>query len=190
MKPGIILIGVIFIMTNIYSSELASYMKPIFKMDKLVVTTKVNASAEEIYNYLGNSEHASEWSSFVSHITPLNLEYKEDGMVGSERRCFKNNNEAGEVWDEIILEAQFPKRRLLQIYNLQNFPLSTDHLLTEQIYEEMDTDVTKLSFSLYLDEKADWLDHVKLYYASSTIQSVFKINLENIKQINESKYSS
>ena len=156
----------------------------------LIETIKINAPTKQVYQYLGNSKNASEWSAFVSHIIPLNGEKFKDGTIGSIRRCFKNKNEEGETWDEEITINESNQRRRLTVYNLKNFPISCNGLLTEQLYKSISKNQCQLSFSLFLNEKAGILEHLKMYYASYQISKIFRKNLENIKRFNESKYRS
>jgi len=160
------------------------------KFDKriLVETILIKTPPAQVFKYLGNSDNAQFWSSFVSRITPLNPKIALDGTVGSVRRCFKNEDESGETWDEKTVVAEPNQRRRLTIFNLKNFPISSAHLLTEQVYQKTKKGDCRLSFSLFLDEKADWIEHLKLYYASYQISEIFRTNLQNIKKINESKY--
>ena len=120
----------------------------------------INAPAKQIYQYLSNSKNASEWSSFVSHIIPLNPKITKDGTIGSIRRCFKNKNEKGETWDEEIVINELNQRRRLTIFNLKNFPLNSNGLLTEQLYKTISKNQCQLSFSLFLNEKAGIVDHL------------------------------
>ena len=159
-----------------------------FQKRILIETVIINAPTKQIYQYLGNSENASEWSSFVSHIVPLNPKITKDGTIGSIRRCFKNTDEKGETWDEEIVINELNQRRRLTIFNLKNFPLNSNGLLTEQLYKTISKNQCQLSFSLFLNEKAGIVDHLKMYYASYQISRIFKKNIQNIKAINERQY--
>jgi len=145
----------------------------------------IDAETEDVYNYLGNSNHAEDWSIYVDHISTLNQASYKDGKLGSIRRCFKNENESGIYWDEEILIDEANQRRQLSIYNMTNFSISGENLLTEQIYIDKHGKC-ELSLTLFLDEtKSSFLDELKLYYAAYTVSSIFKKNLEEIKnQIN------
>ncbi len=157
-----------------------------FDQKVLVQKVDINAPVEQVYNYLGNSDHAKDWSSFVHHISLLNQSDHQDGTVGSIRRCFKNKNERGITWDEKTLINIFNKKRRLNIFNINGLLVTSDHLLTEQIYHSIGSDRCQLSFTLFLEtEKSTWLDEVKMYAASYFIAPIFKTNLENIKRINE-----
>lgn len=86
-------------------------------------SVEINAPAEKVYNYLGNSAHAGEWSVFVDHITPLNTDSVADGSAGSRRRCFTTAAETGATWDETITQNIPNKKREIIIYNMINFPM-------------------------------------------------------------------
>ena len=90
--------------------------KPILKS-----SITINVTADSVFQYLGNSKNAIEWSSFVDHISPLNGKDFTDGAVGSLRRCFVQEDELGMRWDEEILEIEQSKRRKLSVYNLKEF---------------------------------------------------------------------
>lgn len=151
---------------------------------KIVETIEIKTNGEKLYAYLGRSANAVEWSSYVSHIEPLNEGEYRDGEVGSTRRCYKKDNENVQ-WDEKIEIANASSYRQLSIYNLKDFPLSAEGLVTEQVYQKSG-EMIELSLTLYLDpEKSSWMDHLKMYIASFTISSIFEANLENIKKLNE-----
>ncbi len=163
-----------------------SYVKE-YDRKQIMVTVNIAASPETVFDYLGNSDNAQYWSSFVDHIIPLNPEEKRDGEVHSLRRCFKNEDETGERWDEEILEVKKNTYRKLSCFNLQNFSMSAENIRTEQRYEDKNGQ-TKLSFTLfYEDDKASMIDELKMYYAAYIVRPIFKQNLQNIKQIIESQ---
>jgi len=149
-------------------------------------TIEINAPVEVVFEYIGNSSHANNWSVFVDHITPLNPEENPDGTAGCSRRCFTGNDETGETWDETILVAEKNKRRRLNIYNTQNFFIASDHLLTEQLYEKTGENSCKLTLTLFFDEgKESFPDLLKMHYASYQVAEIFRGNLLNIKKFTE-----
>lgn len=151
----------------------------------IIKTIRIEAPQKELYNYLGNSDNAADWSSYVSHIETLNEEEFTDGEKGSTRRCYQKDDK-NNTWDERIELAYPYSYRRLSIYNLQGFPIESEALLTEQLYEGIDSSTTRLSLTLYLDpEKSDWRDHLKLFIASYKVGSIFQANLKKIKKINE-----
>ena len=149
-------------------------------------TVEINAPAETVFNYLGNSDNAADWSSYVDHISTLNAEQYKDGELGSIRRCYKNKNEEGILWDEEILAVTSNKKRVLSIYNMQGFASPINGLETEQIYEAISAHKTQLTFSLcFAMHEASWFETLKMYLASYTIYNRFKDNLENVKRLVE-----
>lgn len=149
-------------------------------------TVVINSPVDQVYSYLGNSENAKDWSSYVDHITVINPNIVQDGTVGSKRRCFKNKNEKGVYWDEEILEVQHNNRRRLSVYNLNGFSLQADGLETVQVYKKLGQNKTELTFSIYFTgDGPSYLDAFKIYTVSYTIRNIFKANLENIKKLNE-----
>lgn len=158
-----------------------------FEHKLIKVSVIIEASPARVYTYLGNSSNAKDWSTFVDHITPLNPNEKDDGEQGAIRRCFKNKDESGEIWDEEILVVKENKYRQLSCYNFQNFIMSANNLRTEQIYCELDNGTTELSFTLFFEPgEASWMDKLKMYFAAYEIEAIFEENLENIKHYVES----
>jgi hypothetical protein len=150
------------------------------------VTTQIHAPAAQVFRYLGDSRNAAKWSSFVHHITPLNPTEKADGTVGAFRRCFKNADESGEVWDEEILEIEPNLRRKISIFNLQNFGFSVGNLRTEQRYISLDSTNCQLTFSLFFEpKKSAFFDEMRGILTGKQIQKIFQRNLANIKKWNE-----
>jgi hypothetical protein len=141
---------------------------------------EINAPIDSVFKYMGNSEHAQDWSVYVDHITPLN---NLDGKVGCTRRCFTSKEETGPTWDEDILIVEENKRRQLSIYDLKDFPMSASHLITEQLYQKIDDNKTELQLVLFFDTtKKEWFDELKMYFAAFKIKSIFDGNLANIKR--------
>jgi len=150
-------------------------------------TVTINASAEEVFAYLGNSANAEEWSVFVDHIEALNADQVPDGQIGSKRRCYQNADEVTDaIWDEEILLVEQDKQRRLLCYNMEGFAMSTDHLLTEQLYESNGPNQCTVSFTLYFEPgTSSWYDELKMYLGAYIIAGIFEDNLENIKKFNE-----
>jgi hypothetical protein len=152
-------------------------------------TVEINAPVEQVFSYMGNSANATKWSVYVDHISPLNAAEQRDGTVGSKRRCFTNADETGRAWDETILIVEKNKRRRLNIFNMVNFPMTSDCVLTEQLYEKVNDTKCKLTLTLFLDtEKAGLWDKFKMYYAAYQSNDIFARNLANIKKYNEEIY--
>lgn len=148
-------------------------------------TIEIDTPVDSVFNYLGNSKNATNWSSFVDHITPLNADQHTDGTVGAIRRCYKEENEEGIIWDEEIIAVDKNERRKLTVYDLQGFSLSANNLVTEQLYKKVSENSMTLTFSLFFDKSPSILDRLKMDFASYQIKSIFEANLENIKRICE-----
>ncbi len=174
---SIFLLGLGFVLCSPYH-----YGKP---MSHTII---INAPKEKVFQFLGNSANAARWSVFVNHISTLNPKEVPDGQVGSRRRCFVSKNEQGTQWDELISEVVPNEKRQLSIYNLIEFPLVANNLLTEQQYEKINENQCKLTFSLfYKNGKATLFEHLKTYFAAYRIQSIFERNMLNIKTIIENE---
>lgn len=143
----------------------------------------IQAPVDTVFAYIGNSDNAATWSVFVDHITPINTDKFPDGKVGCVRRCYTRADEKGATWDEEILLVEQNKRRRLSIFNLQDFTVKADHLLTEQHYTVLDSNRTSLSFTLFFDQgkKSLW-DEFKLKLAAWKAAGIFRRNLANIKK--------
>lgn len=151
-------------------------------------TVDINAPANTVYNYLGNSANAKDWSVFVDHITTLNADSVPDGAIGSRRRCFVNADETGTRWDETIVENIPGVKRQITIYDMVDFPMTAENLATEQLYEPLDSNRTRLTFTVfYRNAEPSLWETFKTHLASYKIISVFKGNMDNIKRIVESQ---
>jgi hypothetical protein len=149
-------------------------------------TVEINAHIETVYQFLGNSANASKWSVFVHHIATLNANEYPDGAVGSRRRCYCYANEQGRMWDELITENIPNQKRQLEIYNLQDFPMTANHLATEQLYEKTVDGKCRLTFTVFFKNvQPTFAEQIKMYFGAYRIQSIFKKNMSNIKQIIE-----
>ena len=162
--------------------------KHAYNQKAIVVDTEINASASEVFRYLGDSTNASKWSTFVSSIETLNDCQVADGERGSKRRCF--GKEQGIRWDEEILLIEPNKKRLLNVYNTKGFSMMADHLLTEQIYEPISKNKTRLKLSLFYKEgKRNIFSELKMYLGAYVVADIFEANLANIKKFNEQRQS-
>lgn len=153
---------------------------------QLVHSITIKAPVKAVFNYLGDSENARDWSVFVDHINTINAEEVPDGEVGSERRCFVNEDESEVIWDERITEVIPNRKRRLDIFNMQGFSMQAENLVTEQLYTSLDSNTTVLSFTLQFKKgKSSFLDRLKTYLGGYQIKSIFKENMNNIKSFVE-----
>lgn len=144
------------------------------------VSVLIKASPCQVFHYLGNSENAARWSSFVDHISLLE---GQDGALGSVRRCYKDAEEQAEQWDETTIISEPCKRRRLTVFNLKNFPATARGLRTEQVYKETREGYCDLSFTLFFDqENPGFWTRLKMNAFSYYIHHIFKKNLANIKE--------
>lgn len=148
-------------------------------------TIQIDVPVDSVFNYLGNSDNAQNWSSFVDHITALNPDTHEDGTVGAIRRCFKEKDETGIIWDEEIIIVEPNQRRKLTVYDLQGFSMTAENLVTEQLYHPIGDHSMELTFSVFFKDEPGIIDAIKMNIASYEIHSIFKANLENVKRICE-----
>jgi hypothetical protein len=153
----------------------------------IAVWQDINASPERVFEYLGHSEHASDWSVFVDHINTLNADSFSDGTVGCRRRCFKDSDEKGLQWDETITVVEPQKRRQLNIYNMVGFSIKAEGLLTEQRYVPIDGGKKcRLVLTLFYKDSPGIWDLIKTHISAWRVHGIFEQNLANIKKEIES----
>lgn len=149
-------------------------------------TVEINAPADSVFRFLGNSENAAKWSVFVDHISPLNPDSFADDQPGLRRRCFCREDETGTQWDELITAVIPNKKRQLSIYNMKDFSMTAQHLATEQLYEVIEGNKCRLSLTLfYMNNSPTLWESLKTYIAAYKVKKIFDGNLENIKRIAE-----
>ena len=148
----------------------------------------IHAPVDSVFAYLGNSDNARNWSVYVDHIEPLNSTKIADGTVGSTRRCFCFADEKGQRWDERTTVVEQNKRRQLITYNLIDFSMQADGLASEQLYQPIDKNSCKLTFTLFFyDHNPSFFTELKTYLGAYKVKSIFEQNLANIKRILEEK---
>lgn len=157
-----------------------------FQKRIVVSEVEVDASVEELFSYLGVSDNASEWSTFVEKIVPLNTDQYADGEVGSIRRCY--GKKSGMQWDEQIEFVEYCKQRELSISNAKGFPLYVEGLRTHQVYEKSESGNSRLALTLYIHEDSlSLFDQLKFYIGAYKVKRIFDSNLINIKKNVESR---
>lgn len=188
IRKGILWIGAISLGLFILVATTSPYdYDPSYDHSVIQYGIDIDAPSSAVYRYLSNSQSAAEWSVYVHHITTLNADLFKDGAVGSIRRCFTQSDEKGNRWDELIVEDIPNIKRKLQLFNLINFPISAEGLVTEQLYETLPHDRTRLRLTLFYEGgKPGIWDAIKTHLASYKIRSIFKQNMMNIKNNVES----
>ncbi|PCJ65647.1 MAG: hypothetical protein COA58_09585 [Bacteroidetes bacterium] len=180
LKRLVLFLLVITILGYVLSPLYKSNDNSEYRLESSVI---IHAPIQTVFDYLGNSENAKDWSSFVDHISPLNSNVYKDGTTKSIRRCYRNTNELGMVWDEEVLSTKANELRTLSIYNMNKFPMQTSDLQTDQIYESIDSNTTLLIFRLYkLIDFTSYSDLLKMKASGYIISPIFKQNLSNIKR--------
>ena len=153
---------------------------------ELAESVIVDVSAEQLYRVLGDSGNARKWSVFVHHISATNADKVPDGAVGSQRRCFVNENETGARWDEELVACEPARLRRITIFDAVGFRLSASGLVTEQRYEPLGADRTRLTFTLgFLGPHVGLVEAANFRLAEPYVRSVFRRNLANIKRLAE-----
>lgn len=163
--------------------------KPGFDQKRIETEITIAAPPMAVFDYLGNSANASDWSTFVDHILPTNADQVQDGLPGSIRRCFCRPDRTGMQWDELVTEVVPGEKRQLTIYNLRNFPMTAEGLATEQLYKPLGKEQTRLTFTLFFkDHTPSPFETVKMYIAAYRVEAIFKANLANIKRLVEARH--
>lgn len=150
----------------------------------------INAPVDQVWKYASDSTQAVNWSVYFDHISPLAGGFS-DGLVGSLRRSFRNKNEKGEYWDEIVTEVQNQKLRQIVTYNFTNYPLrfvhKNEYVFVRQHYQALDEKTSKLSFETFHREDAGFWFKTLFSWTRNETSKIFKMNLENIKAAVEGK---
>lgn len=153
---------------------------------RVIESVDIAASCRQVFTYLGDSSHAHGWSVFVDHITPLNPEVTPDGTKGSIRRSFRRADETGMRWDELFLDVEPDRRRLLRIYNMVDGSApKANHLLSEQLYHPLANDGCRLAFTVSLETPPSLSDQLSLRLAAWPVARVFRRNIGNVKRLVE-----
>ncbi len=189
LKKAIIFSLFIILLLTFFAFWLSPYQSHNGFSYKLIKhTVQIDAPITYVFKFLGNSKNASKWSVFVHHITPLNADSVLDGAIGSRRRCFCNANETGTMWDELVTENILNSKRQITIYNLKNFSMTAEHLATEQLYEVIDQNKCKVTFTVFFkDATPTLLENIKIHIGAYRIKTIFEQNMSNIKCIVEQK---
>jgi hypothetical protein len=84
----------------------------------------------------------------------------------------------------LITENIPNQKRQLEIYNLQDFPITANHLATEQLYEQTVSGTCKLTFTVFFkNAEPTFSEVIKMYFGAYRILSIFKKNMHNIQQV-------
>lgn len=182
----VIKILTIVISTLFLGCALLWFFSPFGSFRSDVIKTEVisNTSCSTVFNYLGNSDNAKDWSVFVDHISTINSEEVADGKIGSKRKCYTLADETGFTWEEEVLELKENAYRKISCYNYKDLSIGAPDLVTEQIYLSDDAGC-KVSFTLDFKEEPSFGELLKMKFSAYRIQDIFQRNLENIKMYAE-----
>lgn len=149
-------------------------------------TIVINASREDVWQYMSENHHAKMWSVFFDHITTLESDDPaiQEGGIGSVRRCFRHADEKGISWDEVTVKVEPYQFRQIHTYNIQNWPYEDFNALefnVYQYYESISDSQTRLSFATDLKTPMTAYAKWMFYTAKWETGRIFTTNLENIK---------
>lgn len=157
---------------------------------ELMTSIVIAAPIEEVWKYVSDSANAKNWSVYFSHIRPLPAGVP-DGEPGSLRRCFRNPDEKGRMWDEMVVEVVPQKRRLIHSYEFRGYwpeaQIRGAGTLVVQGYEAIDSTRTRLSFQTALIPGLTAVQRTELKLAMPDVRKIFRRNLENIREAIEKK---
>lgn len=143
----------------------------------------IEAPMDKVWEYVGNSDNAREWSIFFDSIRIIS---GNDGQVGAVRRCYRKDfNEDFPYWDERTLEVRPNEYRKINTFNLTNFPwyvTSKAQYFVHQRFEQLDGDRVKLSFGYELIAPKNPFRVILLSLFASEGERIIRKNLENIKE--------
>lgn len=158
----------------------------VWRWKKVSYSVIIEAPRQDVWEYVSDSSNAKDWSVYFDHISAL--PGIEDGRPGSLRRCFRNEDETGAFWDEEVVKIIKDEYREIRTFNLNGFgrpELRKAQFKVEQIYEKLEDDKTRLSFTSEYSGPLD-LDVLKaLLPAGAEAERIFRLNLENIKSLIE-----
>ncbi len=148
---------------------------------EVVESITIAAPVEEVWNYLGDSGNARQWSVFFHHISPLD---SLDGKLGSKRRCFRMPDQTGLRWDETVIAVEPYRERRIHVHNLVGFALpraDRSEFETRQLYQSTEAGTTTLIFTARLREPQDLLTRFLFLLTQHETRRIFRLNLANIK---------
>ena len=150
----------------------------------------INAPVEKTWEYASNSLKAVDWSIYFDHISPLKGPAP-DGQIGSLRRCFRNKDESGYAWDEVIINVEPQRLRQIVTYNFINYPFELIHkdeyVFVRQIYEPLKGDRSRLTFQTVTREGGNPFFKFIFWLSRGETADIFLKNLKNIKAAIEQK---
>jgi hypothetical protein len=166
------------------AAELLEESKSVNWEDAVTESVIIEAPVGETWNYASNSLEAVNWSIYFDHISPLESPAL-DGQVGSLRRCYRNKDESGYAWDEVIINVETQKLRQLVTYNFINYPFtwihSGEYVFVRQLYESLGPHQSKLTFQTISRPDGNPLFKFLFWVSRKKTAEIFLKNLENIK---------
>lgn len=152
---------------------------------------EINAPIEKVWDYISDNSKAREWSVYFHHIS--SLPGIEDGAVGSNRRCFRSEDESGIYWDEMVLETTLLKYREILAYNFNGFEKEVFNnalFFVHQNLSDLGNNKTMLTFSTEKIRPESVLNSLDYISAKGETEKIFKLNLTNIREAIEAGLNS
>jgi hypothetical protein len=150
--------------------------------DAYSAEVNIQRPISDVWQYMSDSNKATEWSIYFHHITPTPGNYV-DGSVDSIRRCYRKQDQTGVYWDEKVLFIEFEKKRIIYSYNFNGYKSDSDTYSTYvlQEYISVSKNSTRLIFKTKYSEKMTVWDRIMFFFAKKQVEEIFNKNLVNIK---------
>ncbi len=189
MKIFILAIG--FLIASVLSSIAFSFDdKQLDWSAAISASVDIDRPVSEVWAYVSDTTKANQWSIYFHHISNIPNEFA-DGSVGSIRRCYRNENEAGVFWDEKVLFVKSEKTRIIYSYNFNGYYAETKtySAYVLQHYEVISKNKTRLTFKTQASAEMTTWDRIMFYFSKKQVSEIFEKNLKNIKNHIEEKPS-
>jgi hypothetical protein len=170
--------------------ELKSESKKINWENAVSGSVIIDAPIEVVWAYASDSNKAIDWSVYFHHISPLPGEHS-DGNLGSLRRCFRNSDETGQRWDEVIIDVIPFESRQIVTYNFHDygwkFITDSAYVFVRQVYKKISHTQTELTFQTISAPHFSPIKWVTFQIFRGETKKIFDMNLANIKAQIEGK---
>lgn len=150
---------------------------------KLIKTSIIiNKPVDTVYYFMSKNKPCEKGLLYLDHIDVLNNPKKANSEVGTKKRFYTNADETGQQFDGIVINSIKNKKRRLELFNFQNFPMEFNNLIHEQTFSKIGKNKCKLNMKLFYKKNTpEFWDEVKAHIASYRIKKAFKENMLVIK---------
>jgi uncharacterized membrane protein len=168
-------------LTYLYATAFTLDPRQIFTTNTEYTVT-VDAPMDQVWQYVGDSTKARDWSVYFHHISPL--PGIADGKIGAVRRCYRREDETGMTWDEKVVDVKKHQYRKIHTYNVQGLSIDyfhqTEYNVTQK-FKAINDQQTNVTFAFTVRKPNNFLAWMGNRVLRWSAWRVFKVNLENIK---------